>query len=106
MININLKKIDKGYLKKALYASIALFCVSFAVQFYLCNRFAVKNDSLKGALEQRKSLEKEIAQLRYENSLLTSLDYVEGEAKEMGFVEMDQNLLTVGPVTVASLVNH
>ena len=93
MININLKKIDKGYLKKALYASIALFCVSFAVQFYLCNRFAVKNDSLKGALAQRKSLEKEIAQLRY-------------EAKEMGFVEMDQNLLTVGPVTVASLVNH
>jgi hypothetical protein len=31
---------------------------------------------------------------------------VEKEAEKLGFVEMDQNLLTVGPEVVASLVNQ
>jgi hypothetical protein len=73
------------------------------VQFYLSNRFAVKNSALKGNIERSRELKKELARLEYRNSLLSSLPTIEEKATNLGFVEMDQQLLTIGPVTVASL---
>lgn len=106
MRTINIKKVSSNTLKKASKISFGVFCLTFMVQFYICNRFAVKNDALKKSLKKSVALKKEIAQLEYENSLLSSLDSLESRAEKLGFVSMEGDLLTVAPVTVASLVNR
>ncbi|MBD3366195.1 hypothetical protein GF360_02500 [candidate division WWE3 bacterium] len=100
LINRNILSAD--FLKKICKISAAIFIGCFIVQFYLSNRYAVKNASLQGCLSQSASLEKDLARLKYRASLLSSLEHIEKKAKEQGFTEMDQNLLTIGPTTVAS----
>jgi len=90
-------------IKMAFKLSLGIFCLSFMTQFYLSNRCAVKNNNLKDYLTEISLLEKEISQLEYRNFQVSSLERVESEARELGFVEMISNLRVIGPVTVASL---
>lgn len=106
MNKFRLKKTEKNLFKILFKVSLVVFCVCLGLQFYFSNKYAVKNDSLQAAIEEQAVLKKELAHLKYEDSLLSSLEYVESEAEELGFVGMEQNLLTVGPVTVASLSNR
>ena len=106
MKTLNFKDVNIKTLRKFFRVSVVTFCVCFIVQLYLSNRYAIKNDVLQNCLVDRSFLNKELAKLSYKDSLLSSLDRIESEAIQLGFVKMDQNLLVIGPVAVASLTSH
>jgi len=90
-------------IRTAFKVSLAIFCLSFVAQFYLSNRYAGKSSSLKDRLAEISVLKKEIVQLEYRNLQLSSLRRVEQEALKLGFVGMVDDLMIIGPVTVATL---
>lgn len=97
------KVMTKVTLKFLCKSAFCLFSFSFLAQFYICNRYAVKNDDLQVALEKRAELKKEIARLEYMDSKLSSLERVETEAMKLGFAKIDHSLLTLGSAPMASL---
>ena len=90
-------------IRTAFKVSLMVFCLSFVTQFYLSNRYAVKSSSLEEGVSYVSLLKKEVAQLEYQNLHLSSLCRVEQEAREMGFVGMVDDIMIIGPVTVATL---
>jgi hypothetical protein len=94
---------EKSKIKSVFKASLFLFVISFLLQLFVSNRFAVKNGDLQSFISQKTQLEKDLAQLEYENSLLSSLERVEQEASKIGYIAMSAELRTIGPVMVASL---
>lgn len=90
-------------IRTAFKISLGIFCLSFVAQFYLSNRYTVKNTSLKDHLTEISVLKKEVVQLEYRNLQLSSLGRVEREACELGFAGMTDDLMIIGPVTVATV---
>lgn len=87
--------------------SISLFVLSVGFKFYLCNIVTVKNGEFDQASVRRDELKKEIEVLRIDRSSLSCIENIEKRSKELGFVEMDERLLSVdldAPVQVA-LIN-
>ena len=76
-------------------ATFVLFAVTFLARLYFSGIFATKNDELKDLYEKKISLEKEITRLSYEDSRLSSLNYIVNSAQGLGFVEMKGNLLSL-----------
>jgi len=62
---------------------------------YFYNDLAIKNRDLKGAFDSQLTLEEEITLLKYEDSELSSMKYVESEALKMGFKPMKERLMTL-----------
>jgi len=89
-------------IRTAFKISLGIFCLSFVAQFYLSNRYTVKNTSLKDRLTEISVLKKEVVQLEYRNLQLSSLGRIEREAHELGFAGMIDDLMIIGPVTVAT----
>ena len=90
-------------IRTAFKISLGIFCLSFVMQFYLSNRYAVKSTNLKDYLAEVSVLKKEVAQLEYQSLQLCSLGRIEQEARGLGFVGTVDALMTIGPVTVATL---
>jgi hypothetical protein len=87
--------------------SIALFISSAGLKFYLCNIVTVKNGEFDQASIKKAELKKELEALRVEQSSLSSMENIEERSRELGFVEMEERLLSVdldAPVQVA-LIN-
>jgi len=62
---------------------------------YFYNDLAIKNRDLKGSFDSQLALEEEITILKYEDSGLSSMKYVESEALKLGFVPMEERLMTL-----------
>ena len=92
---------------KALFTfSICVFAISAVSKIYLCSSLAVKNATLKECFHKKKALTKEISDLTFEDSSLSSIKNVEQKAYDLGFIKMEtrlQALDTTAPVQVASL---
>jgi hypothetical protein len=87
--------------------SIILFISSVGFKFYLCNIVTVKNGEFDQASVRKSELKKEIEALRIEQSSLSSIENIEKRSRELGFIEMEERLLSVdldAPVQVA-LIN-
>jgi len=97
------KKATQTVSKKLFRMSLAIFVLSFMLQLCISNRFAAKNGDLQASLNEKAQLEKDISQLEYENSLLSSLDRIEVEASQLGYVNMTSKLRVIGPLMFASL---
>ncbi|HOM77744.1 MAG TPA: hypothetical protein PLT50_00860 [bacterium] len=89
--------------KKFLKVSLALFIFSFLLQLFVSSKYAVKNVDLQALSKEKNKISKEVAQLEYENSLLSSLERVETEALSLGFISMNSRVLTISPPKLASL---
>ncbi len=89
--------------KRIFIMSLVIFISSLLVQMYISNATALKSKDFKNLHEEKAQLEKEMALLKYEDSQLSSLEYVEVRATELGFQEMTESLLTIAPPTLASL---
>lgn len=62
---------------------------------YFYNDLAVKNRDLKGSFDAQLALEEEITLLKYQDSELSSISYVESQALKMGFTPMNERLATL-----------
>lgn len=106
MFRLNLKKPIKDFkinIESAAGVTFGIFVLTFLAQFYICNRYAVKNDDLRDCLQRKSQLQKELAKLEYTNSLLSSLERVETEAAAAGLVPLEGSLSTIEPAPMASL---
>lgn len=95
--------------KLIFFFSAFLFVLSIGLKLYLCGSLAVKNDEFEKSFYTQKEIEKEIEKLSFENSSLSCISYLEQKAKEMGFVEMTQRLISIdlnSPSQVAVLTTQ
>jgi hypothetical protein len=84
--------------------SLVIFISSVGVKFYFCNSVTVKNSEFEQASTKRAELESEIKALKVRESGLSSIENLEKRSKEMGFIEMEDRLVSIdldAPVQVA-----
>lgn len=89
--------------------SVITFVSSVGFKLYLCNSMAVKNGEFERAFLAQQEMEKYVEKLSFESAALSSISYVEGKSREMGFVEMTEKLISIdpsAPVQVASLTQR
>lgn len=82
---------------------MVIFIVSLLAQMYISNTTALKGKDFQHLHEQKAKLEKELALLKYEDSRLSSLEFVEERAVQLGFVELTEPLLSISSPALASL---
>lgn len=89
------EKLSRTLIKTCHLGSIVIFVLSVLVKFYLANTLSVKNSELKTILVQRSAIEKDILRLEAQNTELSSLKYVEANARVLGFLPMTEKLLSI-----------
>ena len=92
-------------LKYCCVVSFSVFLVTLGFDLYVSNRATIKGKDLQGLYVEKEQLEKDIALLKYEDSNLSSLVYVQQRARDIGFVEMKDPLATISSLPLASLTN-
>jgi cell division protein FtsL len=75
--------------------SVVLFVCSFSAKFYFCSNLTTKNTHFDKVSYKKKQLEEEISRLESENSFLSSISRVENRAKELGFIPMESNVISL-----------
>lgn len=93
--------------KFAFIFSVIAFVSSVGCKFYLCNSVTVKNGEFEQAFLRKKDIEEDIIRLRAVNSSLSSISYIEEKSAELGFIEMDDRLISLDldSSTQVALVN-
>jgi len=92
--------------KITFFTSSVIFALALGVKLFLCGFLAVKNGELKDTFIARDYLKKEISDLNYESSRLSRMEFIEERARKIGFVEMEESLLSLdinAPDQVATL---
>lgn len=67
-------------------------------QIYVTNKLAVKGKEMVRLEARKVQLEKEISELKLQQTAYTSLYHIEQEAKKLGFVENTSYVSTIQPV--------
>jgi len=89
--------------KKINILSLVIFIASLLIQMYISNTTALKGKDFQHLHEEKAKLEKDLALLKYEDSRLSSLEFVEIKATQLGFVEMTEPLLSISSPSLAAL---
>ncbi|MFC1700204.1 hypothetical protein ACFLZ4_00995 [Patescibacteria group bacterium] len=90
MINLS-----KKTCKITFFSTLALFVLSIGFKLVLTGNLAVRNDELEQAFTNKSTLEKVVSKLQFESSELSCMKHIEEQAKELGFMEMEINLLSL-----------
>lgn len=100
----NFKQNECKTVYKVLFSvSLCLFIASIGLRIYCSSNMAVRNNELKALYDKKLELEKEITNLTYIDSNLSSLKYVEKNAFDLGFIKMDSNLKALDPYASTSV---
>jgi len=89
-----LKRSEKIFKFTFILSAFILF-TSIGCKFYLCNSVTVSNDQLEKALVKRADIEEDMEILDVQRASLSSIAYLEERAKELGFVEMESNVISL-----------
>ena len=81
-----------------------MFTLSIGMRMYLTNKFAIKGKELEELSSNKAILEKEIAKLSFEISSISSISYVETEARNKGFTDYKQQIAVISSIPVAALI--
>lgn len=81
-----------------------LLVVSVLLQMFITNNLAVRGAELVELDNKKSQLEKEISKLEFEDSSLSSLAYVEGKAKLLGFIKLSDNVLAIKTPSTAAVL--
>ena len=92
---IHTKQKDRSIYTTLCSVSFVLLFVTLIARLYFSGAVAAKNEELRGLLDTKSQLEKEITRLKYEESKLDSLTHVEENAKRLGFVPMQGSLASI-----------
>ncbi len=90
---------------KVFVFSLGFFILSLTLQVIFSNFIAVKSSQLTEQYAKKTALEKEIAAMEYQDSVLSSLSNVEERALALGFSTFNQNVIALNislPNTLAS----
>ena len=82
-------------LKFAFIFSVVAFVLSVGCKFYICNSVTVKNGEFEKISLRKNDLEEDINRLKALNSSLSSISYIEKRSAELGFVAMDERLISL-----------
>jgi biopolymer transport protein ExbB/TolQ len=77
------------------FSALVLFVASIGFKLVLTGNLAVRNDELEEAFASRSELEKMVSRLKFESSELSCMELIEERAKRLGFIEMQENLLSL-----------
>lgn len=72
------------------------------LQLYVSNRFVTEGEKIKAANDQIKELKMENLALEDRIQQLSSLSYLEEQARAMGFIKIDKVEYLTGPAIIAS----
>lgn len=86
------------------YLTIILFTLSIGMRIYLTNKLSIKGKELEELTLNKETLEKEISKLSFEISSVSSISYVEIEARKDGFTDYKQQIAVISPAPVAALI--
>jgi len=92
----------KNYYKYFCVLCFSLFIGCLVFQMHVSNSTALKGKDFQELFSIKETLQKEIAYLKFEESTLSSLTYVEQQAYEKGFIEMQDSLLSIQDPALAS----
>ncbi len=73
---------------------------------YISNITALKGKDFQYLHHEKDALEKDLALLKFEDAQLSSLEFVELKAGELGFVELTEPLLSVSSPSLASVATQ
>lgn len=93
-------------LKYSCLISLILFISTLLLQMYVSNSTALKGKDFVMFYDKKKSLEKEIALLKYEESSLSSLSSIEARSAALGFITLREPIASISPASLASLNNR
>ena len=99
---MNERKIEK-ICKTACLLSFCTFISSLIIQLHISNSTALKGKDFQELYNKKETLEKEIAYLKFEDSNLSSLAYIETRAGELGFVLLEVPLASISSPALAAL---
>ena len=90
-----LKKKSEKKLKLIFLLSLFVFILSVGFKFYLCSSVTVRNGEFEQAFLRKKELEEDINRLRSQSFYLSSISSIEKRARELGFVDMSERLISL-----------
>jgi cell division protein FtsL len=81
---------------------------SLLFQIAYTNSVALKGDEFSSLNSKKSALEKEITLLSFEDSKLTSINYISEKAKSLGFISNNSALLSISalPNSVVAVVTN
>ena len=99
--------IKKQKIKWPIFFKVSLiaFFVSILSQLYFSNSLAIKTSDLSNLHDIKVELQKEVARLEFEDSVLSSIVSVEKRAKDLGFSDNLDSVYSLDikiPVSLAS----
>jgi len=97
--------IDIKFCKATFKLSLVFFLTSLIFQVYISNKVAVESVDMLKVSSEKASITLRIEKLKQETSQFSSLFYIEKRAESLGLVSYVGSLKSIGPVTVASLVD-
>lgn len=86
------------------FVFIGIFLVSLFSQLFVSNKLAVQGKTMVELDLQKQALQKDISELKLAQSHYASLSYIEGQAKQLGFVENDNFVNTITFVTATAVL--
>jgi cell division protein FtsB len=105
MLNNLKQKTKDGTIVKLIFKlSVLALVLSIFSQMYVSSKLAVKSGELAYLSARQDELRKEIALMELEDTALSSLAYLEEQARLLGFVEMQENVLAIKPTPSVSAV--
>ncbi len=86
--------------------SFVCFITSMMFQMKVSNVAALKGKDFQDLYAEKEELEKAVAYLEFQESNLTSIEYIEEKAITLGFVEMVEPLASIPAPSLASLYSR
>jgi hypothetical protein len=81
--------------KRIFLLSFGIFMLGLVGQLYVSNKLALKSKEMVSLDSQRTVLQRQLSELELEQSMYSSMSYIENKAFEMGFVKNTEALLTI-----------
>lgn len=94
--------LPKEYGKTVLVFSVFALFVSFFMQLYISNVYAVKGSEMVEFQNKQSNLEMEVSRLHLEVSEVSSLAKIEKRAEKLGFVEMNIPVKAISSVSAVA----
>lgn len=92
-------------IKIAHVLSLVFLFVSVVARLYVSTAMTIKNDELKNATLEKLKLEKEVSYLKNINADYSRIQNVETRAKQLGFVEFKDKILSVNPSSLSHVAS-
>jgi hypothetical protein len=77
--------------------------LSILAQIVVTNKLSLRGNELVNLETSKQQLQKDISRLEFDESKLSSLSYLDSEAKKLGFVTMTDTVYTVNQVSNSSV---